>query len=463
MARLRCYRRTSRSRNGDLTMMRFPPPSGRLRLMCLALAVSVFTAGCGPQNPNPAGNLPQRRIPNPPNFVVFLADGVGYGDLGCFGQKRIVTPNLDRLAKQGLRMTEFYAGDPTGAATAWCLMTGYDTARAGKEEETRFSLVADHATMFEVLAAAGYETGFVGAWTLGDTENLLPERGVLESAAIMPGENAGEFPAAILRNGAEEAVPENADGQQQLHVTDLVARETAAFLQRRQSGNPFFLFVKLELPQGTKSAPSLRQYEGQDWTETQKAYAARISEFDRAMGMILGQLQEQQLANRTTVVFTSDSGPPADDEGTIEFFGSTGVLRGHRDSLYEGGIRVPCIARSPGQFMTDIERDDPAAAWDLLPTFIELSGAVRVPRTLDGVSVAPLLRGGIGNVRDMLYWENREEEGLAQAVRMEKWKVVRPAGKMEREACELYDLKKDPGETKNVAKDHPDVVARFLR
>jgi arylsulfatase A-like enzyme len=113
--------------------------------------------------------------------------------------------------------------------------------------------------------------------------------------------------------------------------------------------------------------------------------------------------------------------------------------------------------------MTDIERDDPAAVWDLLPTFIELSGAVRVPRTLDGVSIAPLLRGGIGNVRDMLYWENREEEGLAQAVRMEKWKVVRPAGKMEREACELYDLKKDPGETKNVDKDHPDVVTRFLR
>lgn len=462
MARPRCDWRMRRSFNGS-RMMRNPVSSVALRWTGLALAVCFLVAGCGPQNPPPAGNLPQRRIANPPNFVVFLADDVGYGDLGCFGQKHIATPNLDRLAKQGLRMTEFYAGDPTGASTAWCLMTGYDTARAGKEEATRFSLVAEHATMLEVLAAAGYDTGYVGAWTLGDKENLLPERGVLESAAIMPGENAGEFPAAILRSGVEEAVPENADGQQKLHVTDLVVREATAFLQRRQSGNPFILFVKLELPHGSTSAPSLRQYEDRDWTDAQKAYAARIGEFDRAMGMILSQLQELQLAGRTTVVFTSDSGPPADDEGTLEFFGSTGGLRGHQGSLYEGGIRVPCIARSPGQFMTDIERDDPAAVWDLLPTFIELSGAVRVPRTLDGVSIAPLLRGGIGNVRDMLYWENREEEGLAQAVRMENWKVVRPAGKMEREACELYDLKKDPGEEKNVAKDHPDVVTRFLR
>ena len=432
-----------------------------LNRIVLAWSIGLAIAGCGPQAAPPS--QPPRTIANPPSFVVILADDVGYGDLSCFGQERFATPNVDRLAKQGLRLTEFYAGDPTGESTAWCLMTGFDTARAGKDEATRFALQPEHATMSEVLAAAGYETGFAGVWTLGDTKNLLPQAGVLESAAILPGEEGvPEFPTAIWKNGQEERVAENAEGNQ-LHLTDLVARETAAFLQNRQSGNPFFLFVVLKLPHGSQATPSWDQFDGLDWTDSQKAYAARITEFDRFTGMIMNQLQQANLAGRSTVIFTSDSGPRADDEGTLEFFNSTGGLRGHQGSLYEGGLRVPFVARSPRLFMTDIERDDPAVVWDLLPTFIELSGAVRKPRTLDGVSIAPLMRGGIGNPRDMLYWENREEAGLAQAVRMEKWKVVRPAGKMEREACELYDMKKDPGESKNVAKEHPDVVARFLR
>jgi len=442
--------------------MRLPNAPGPLRLAALVFGLALTTAGCGPPNP-PATNQPQRTIANPPNFVVFLADDVGYGDLSCFGQQRFATPNVDRLAKQGLRLTEFYAGDPTGESTAWCVMTGFDTARAGKEEASRFKIQPEHATMSEVMAAAGYETGFVGVWTLGDPEHLLPQRGMLESAAVIPSETGlPEFPTSILKNGQEQAVAENAEGSQ-LYLTDLIAREAAGFLQRRQSGNPFFLFVVLKLPHGSQAAPSWSQFEGQDWTDSQKAYAARIAEFDRAAGMIMGQLQELNLAGRTTFIFTSDSGPVAEDEATLEFFNSTGGLRGHQGSLYEGGIRVPFVARSPGQFITEIERDDPAVVWDLLPTFIEMSGATRKPRTLDGVSIAPLMRGGIGNPRDMLYWENREEAGLAQAVRIDKWKVVRPAGKMEREACELYDLKKDPGESKNVAKDHPDVVARFLR
>jgi arylsulfatase A-like enzyme len=342
-------------------------------------------------------------------------------------------------------------------------MTGFDTARASKEPASRFKLEPEQVTMAQVLAAAGYETGFVGVWTLGATENLSRQKGMLESAAILPGEaGVPEYPASILKNGQEEPVAENAGGNQ-LHLTDLVAREAAGFLQRRQSGNPFFLLVVLKLPHGSQSAPSYQQFASLDWTDAQKAYAARISEFDRAAGMLMGQLQELNLAGRTTLIFTSDSGPRADEEGTLEFFNSTGGLRGHQGSLHEGGLRVPFVARSPGQFMTDVERDDPAVVWDLMPTFIEMSGAVRKPRTFDGVSIAPLMRGGIGNPRDMFYWENPEEAGLGQAVRMDKWKVVRPAGKTAREDCELYDVKKDPGEAKNVAKDHPDVVTRFLR
>ena len=188
-----------------------------------------------------------------------------------------------------------------------------------------------------------------------------------------------------------------------------------------------------------------------------------MTEFDRVVGVIMDELQDLRLANRTALLVTSNNGPREEAPGDLEFFHSTRGLRGSQGTLYEGGLRVPFIARWPGQAFRDVERDYAAVCWDLLPTLAELSGAANVPKQLDGVSIASILRGGIGRSRDMLYWELRQDGGLGQAVRMGDWKVVRPVGKSRREDCELYDLKKDPKEARNVAKQHFEIVRRFLK
>jgi arylsulfatase A-like enzyme len=223
------------------------------------------------------------------------------------------------------------------------------------------------------------------------------------------------------------------------------------------------------MPHGSTDTATLPDYADQPWTGRQKSYAARISLIDRTAGHIVQQLKGSNQWKDTVFLFTSDSGPKLDASpdsdatpDNTDFFSSAGGLRGGYGSLYEGGIRVPCLVHYPDQAFSGVERAYPAVIWDIMPTFTELSGALRFPKTADGVSIAPLLRGGIGNSRDMLYWELRDGQ-LAQAVRIDNWKVVRPAGMMQIENCELYDLQSDPAETRNVAADHPDVVSKFIR
>ncbi len=408
----------------------------RVSLRALSLArvvapafVLLMLAGCQPA-PKPAPG-PQRRVANPVNFVVILADRVGHGDLGCYGQKQIATPHLDQLAKQGIRFNHFYAADPRGEATFWSLMTGHDTSRAD-EQEPRYVLRSENASLAEVLSRAGYDTGFFGTWTAGAAEEAHQptQHGFREAVAILPGKGEQEFPDSVWRDGAAAPVEANAGGERRLFVTDLVAQEAVAFLQRHQTGNPFLLVVALTLPPGSESIPSRTKYEQQEWTPAQKSHAARVTEFDHAAGLILNELDKLKLTKQTTVVFTSTGAAAADETGCAEFFRSSGDLRGGQGQLYEGGLRVPCLARHPSQMGPGLERDDPAVIWDILPTFGDLCGT---------------------------------PEGVGQAVRIDDWKVVRPVGKTQVSDCELYDLRKDPGEQKNVADKHPDVVAKFIR
>jgi arylsulfatase len=297
-----------------------------------------------------------------------------------------------------------------------------------------------------------------------DDTDTPGQHGFTEWATLPTDENeARPHPEEFVRNGQRVPVTGNADGRQGQYVTDLIVQEALSFLQQRQPGQPFFLLVVCPLPVSSDAIPSLRAYAGRDWPQSRKLYAARVTEFDRVVGVIRDEIANLRLANRTALLVTSDGSPRVEVPGDLEFFHSTGGLRGSRGTLYEGGLRVPFIARWPGQAFSAVERDDAAVCWDLLPTLAESSGAVDVPRPLDGVSITPLLKGGIGRVRDMLYWELRQNGDLGQAVRMGDWKVIRPVGKTRREDCELYDLRKDPAEKKNVAPQHPDIVTKFLR
>jgi arylsulfatase A-like enzyme len=244
-------------------------------------------------------------------------------------------------------------------------------------------------------------------------------------------------------------------------VSDLILQEAISFLQRHQTGNPFLLFVICPAARPAATSPSLTASADSDWPESRKLYAARVAEFDRLAGVIQDELQTLALHQRTALLVTS-SGPGEAAEADLQFFDSTSGLRGQPGELYEGSLRVPCIARFPEQAFKGVERDYATGCWDLLPTLAELSGAVSVPRQKDGISIASILRGGIGPQRDMLYWEVRRP-ARGQAVRMGDWKAVLPPGKTRSEDCELYHLKKDPRETKNVAKQHPEVIAKFLK
>lgn len=460
----------------------------RVRDFCIeVLAGLSFLAGChrAPVGPPP----PPRRIPNPPSFVIVIGDQIGFGDLGCYGQKRIATPHIDRLAKEGMRLTEFYAGDPTGAATPWCLLTGRDTAAADRQKDSAFVLSAGQVTLAQVLQRAGYRTGFVGAWTLGgDDPTNLPGQHGFDEWSVLPSTENGltEFPDAMLKKGTPVTVEANAAGKRGQYVTDLVTQEVGAFLRENPADTPFLLLVVCPVPRSSASLPALETYADTDWLDSRRLYAARVTEFDRAVGSIMEELQQLRLGNRTALMVTSNSGPgPEDEEGfeffdrarTVsgeglrrfaadehggEFFSSTGGLRGQQGDLHEGGIRVPFVARLPAAFMAGVTRDYAATIWDLLPTLAELSGALAVPKRIDGRSIAPMLRGGIGDAREMLYWEVRSPS-LGQAVRLGAWKVVRPPGKTRREDCELYDLSKDPREQRNVAKQHADIVGKFIK
>jgi arylsulfatase A-like enzyme len=281
-------------------------------------------------------------------------------------------------------------------------------------------------------------------------------------------------------------VEENAAGKQGKYLTDVLLGEALTFLQKHKSGEPFLLIIVYPAPPLSDAIPALEEYAGKDWPRFRKLRAARVAEFDRAVGIVMNELQTLRLANRTALMVTSTCGPaPEEDEDVAffnlarqidgrelprlvvedkdtSFFHSRGGLRGQRGELYEAGIRVPFVARLPGLFMPGITRDYAAAVWDLLPTLADLCGAVNVPRRLDGMSIAPMLRGGIGEARKMLYWEV-SRRGFGQAVRMGDWKVVRLPGETRREDCELYNLKKDPKEQKDVSSRHPDIVAKFLK
>jgi len=403
-----------------------------------------------------------------PNVIFILADDLGYGDLGCYGQKVIQTPQIDRLAAEGVRFTQFYSGSTVCAPARCCLMTGLHTGHAHVRGNKRVPLRPADVTVAEIFKRAGYTTGIVGKWGLGEPDTTgIPNRQGFDSwFGYLNQRNAHNYyPPFLWKNRQKYPLDGNRDGGRNQYSHDLFTQDALAFLERCQD-RPFFLYLAYTIPHannelGRKSGdgmevPDYGPYADRDWPTPQKGQAAMITRMDRDIGRIMARLEALGLDRRTLVMFTSDNGPHADGGVDPEFFDSNGPLRGIKRHLYEGGIRVPMIARWPGKLEEGRVSEQVWAMWDFLPTMAELVG-VDPAAGLDGISMLPALLGKPQRDHEFLYWEFHERQS-PQAVRMGDWKAVRTGldGKLE-----LFDLTKDIGERHDVAGEHPETVAKI--
>ena len=418
-----------------------------------------------------------------PNVIYIMADDLGYGDLGCYGQKRIKTPSIDKMAAEGIRFTEHYAGSTVCAPSRCVLMTGlhagHCVVRNNKEVKPmgQMPLPADTITVARLLKQAGYATALVGKWGLGGpgSTGVPNKQGFDYFYGYLCQRHAHNYyPEFLFRN--DERVPlagnkianprEDGAGmavERGQYAYDLCANEAIAFVERHRDC-PFFLYFSPTIPHANNEAggkgmevPSLGDYADLDWPEPQKGHAAMISRLDGDVGRLLAKLKELGLDEKTVVFFTSDNGPHREGGANPEFNDSNGPLRGIKRDLHEGGIRVPLIARWPGRIRPGTQTDLISAFWDFLPTACELA-RVQPPRGIDGISYLPTLLSDDARQKkhEYLYWEY----GGPRAVRMGNWKAVgHPRGSR----LELYDLETDSGESTNVATENPDVVDRIRR
>jgi arylsulfatase len=491
----------------------------RKRNLALALFVTAWAATC-PAPPR------ARAAEKAPNIVYILADDLGYAEVGCYGQKKIKTPNIDRLARQGMRFTQHYCGNAVCAPSRCALMTGKHpghaharnnrkatlsdelTEKYGSEFTGQEPIPDGEFTIAEMVKTKGYATAAVGKWGLGQfgtsgdpnrqgvdlffgyncqahAHSYYPEylwqngrKVMLDNHPPVPGH-------ATLAAGADPNDPASyAAFKGTDYAPDRMIEVALRFIRENKEG-PFFLYVPTTIPHVALQVPDeeLKPYLGQ-WEEKpfvaeggygytphqtpRAAYAAMISRLDKDVGRIVALLDELGLGENTLVMFSSDNGTThLEKEVDYDFFESVGPLRGLKGSLYEGGIRVPMIARWPGKIEPSTVTDHVSAFWDVMPTIAEVIGA-KTPGGIDGISFLPTLLGHPGEQKqhDFLCWEFGGYGGQ-QAVRMGDWKGVRQEmlrrNNPDPLKIELYNLKDDIGESKDLAADHPDLVARLRK
>ncbi len=420
-----------------------------------------------------------------PNIIYIMADDLGYGDLGCYGQPDILTPNIDRLAREGMRFTGHYSGSTVCAPSRCCLMTGLHTGHAHVRNNRQVNtsgqlpLPDGTGTVARRLQGAGYRTGVIGKWGLGYPGSLgVPRNQGFDYffGYLCQGHAHNYWPEYLYRN--EEQVPlpgnrvnpsERYDGsgvayERVTYSHDVMAEEALSFI-RREAGGPFFLYFAPTIPHVNNEAgeeglevPSDAPYTGRDWPQQLRNYAAMITRLDTDIGRIVLLLRELGIDRNTVVFFTSDNGPEPPVCGfDPEFFDSAGPFRGMKTTIYEGGIRVPMIARWPGMIEPGSETGHVSANWDFFPTALELAGA-EDGCSCDGVSYLPALLGKPQETHEYLYWEYERGNKTGQAVRTGNWKGLRHGATA---PMELYDLGKDPGETTDLAMENPSVVKRI--
>jgi arylsulfatase A-like enzyme len=417
-----------------------------------------------------------------PNILFILADDMGYGDTAVYGQRRIATPNIDRLAREGMRFTQGYAGAPVCGPSRCALMTGMHSGHArirdntalaagklgtkgnGKQLWRRPNLLPDDRTVAQYLQGAGYRTGLMGKWHLDgfETKATPPNFGFDEFKGwlIQFESTQGYWPAQRVHGEALVDIPENANGKHGRYDTDMITDDAIDFVERHKD-RPFFLYAAYNSPHSPFTAPDFGPYADRaDWADDEKTYAAMIHYLDRGIGRLLDKLAAAGLDRDTVIFFASDNGPRSEptmqQTRMADFFDSNGGLTGYKRDIHEGGIRTPWIVRWTGKVPAGTVSDEPVYFPDFLPTALDLAGAPA--EKSDGVSLRPFLADPRHRGADrFLYWEFFDPE-FRQVARWGKWKALR----LKRGGpLELYDLSRDPKESKNVAGEHPDIVAKM--
>jgi arylsulfatase A len=442
-----------------------------MRILFMAILGTLIASPC-----QGAGRLP--------NIVFILADDLGYGELGCYGQKVIRTPHIDRLASEGMKFTRCYAGANVCAPSRCALMTGLHTGHTAiRANGAGQYLYPGDVTIAEVLKQAGYTTGYFGKYGLGNegTPGHPNRQGIDEFFGFLDHHHAHFFyPYFLWKNETRYPLPGNEGRKRAQYSQDEIVRQATDFLRQDHHGRPFFLFLAPTTPHVELVVPedSMRPYRGRFGKETPlpdprpgyigaeepyATFAGMVSRLDDHVGQILAVLKDRGLDDDTVVFFTSDNGPQgAQWKRVADEFDGNGPLRGYKGQYYEGGIREPMLARWPGHIRGGAVTDHVCAFWDVLPTLAELSGIA--PPAGDGISFVPTLLGeGEQTKHESLYWEITPREGApGQAQRAvllkEGWKAVKPS---ETKPWELYDLKTDPGETRDVAGEQRAVLERI--
>lgn len=438
-----------------------------------------------------------------PNIIYIMTDDLGYGDLGCYGQKVIQTPNLDRMASQGIRFTDHYAGHTVCRPSRLVLWTGQHVGHTGLTGNRSRSLTGMESTVAQRLKTAGYATGGVGKWALGhvtkpdeiENDGHPNSNGFDYWFGYMNQSNAHNYyPPFLWENKTQVSLPGNvlsddpaARGRVSTErVTYSHDKMTDAALEfiRQNKENPFLLHVHWTIPHANNEGgrvvgdgmevPDYGVYADRDWPNPEKGFAAMISRMDGDVGRLFALLDELGLDDDTLVIFTSDNGPHEEGNHKHEFFDSNGPLKGYKRSMHDGGIRVPMIARWPGKIAAGTQSDHPSAFWDFLPTACAIADVdlEKDSPSIDGVSYLPTLLGKTTEQQkhEYLYWESLEG-ATSVGMRQGDWKLVKYRAKKRRKNTDasdesgdwrLYNLSEDIGEENNVADRHPELVSSLL-
>ena len=430
------------------------------------MLISVLLVLCGCASPGSQSSAAQKV----PNVVLVVAEDIGYGDLGCYGQKLIRTPNLDRLASEGVRFNQFYSGSAIATASRAVLMTGKHTGHAtirGTNPE-QYPLSSSDLTLGEIMKSAGCTNGAIGVWSLGsEASGSTPnKRGFEEWFGYLSDQHAAQYyPEFLWRNEGVIALEDNVKGKRGTFAPDYFTLASTNFIRINAAApyrpnQRFFLYLSTPLARvgagNVMEIPSTFPYSAEGWSQAEKNKAATISHLDAAVGLLIKALESVNATTNTVFIFTSSNGPHKEDGTDPRFFKSTGGLKGMKRELYEGGIRVPLIIWAPGLIKGGTVSETPAAAWDILPTITQLAG-VAAPKDIDGRSLVPTFSGREEPAGRKFYWE-LHEGGFQQAARIGAWKGIRTApGK----PLELYNIEDDPSESADMAARKPAIVAEL--
>ena len=449
----------------------------------ILLFASLAAAGC-------SNNTKEKPLPN---IVFILADDLGYGDLSCYGQQKFSTPNIDRIAQQGMLFTQHYTGCTVSAPSRSSLMTGLHTGHTfirgnkGWKPEGQWPLSASSLTIAELLHTKGYITGAFGKWGLGyiDTEGDPNAQGVDEFFGYNCQSLAHNYyPDHLWHNHEKIFLHENDSGKTGIYSADIIHKAALEFMEKNRE-KPFFLFYPTTIPHAElvaneeymnkfrgKFEPE-KSFRGVDdgvnyrlgpygsQPESHAAFAAMVTQLDDYVGELMAKLAELGIEKNTIVFFASDNGPHQEGGADPDYFDSNGPLKGYKRDMYEGGIRTPMLVMWPERIKAGSTSDHVSAFWDIMPTLAEVAG-IESPENIDGISFLPTLLGKKRQAQhEYLYWEFHEQGGKV-AVRMGDWKAIKlNINKTPQGATELYDLSTDKGETTDIASQHPEIVKKM--